>query len=183
MVNASETSPMTSMTTPIERKSPIREFLPMQKNILSIIFCRSPMSVMEPWEPENFLERLLDPLRPALWKNNHRFIYYLFFQSTLTRGFISILWESESFGWSPTWSSLLSAICKLRHIKTIIMTNPSGFCLLHCLLNGASGLLCLLFNTTCVQYISRNLPGNPYSIKTLSPTLTYIYTHISDKDL
>ena len=98
MVNTSETSPMTSMTTPIERKSPIRESLPMQKNTLSIIFCRSPMSLMEPWEPEDFLERLLDPLRPALWKNNHRFIYYLIFQSTLTRGFISILWESESFG-------------------------------------------------------------------------------------
>ena len=80
MVNISDSSPISSVTTPIERKSPIREFLLMQKKILSMIFCRSPMSSMEPWEPDDFLERRLDPLRSGLWINmkSQRFILYNF---------------------------------------------------------------------------------------------------------
>ena len=70
MVDTSDTRPSTSITTPVEKKSPIREFLSIQKNILSMILCWSPMSLMEPWEPMEFLERCLDldPLRsPGLW--------------------------------------------------------------------------------------------------------------------
>ena len=36
----------------------------MQKNILSMILCRVPISLMEPWELEKFLERRLDSLGP-----------------------------------------------------------------------------------------------------------------------
>ena len=64
-------SPTTSVINSIERRIPIRDFLPRQKNILSMIFCWSPMSLMEPreflelrLEPRDFLERRLDPLRP-----------------------------------------------------------------------------------------------------------------------
>ena len=75
-VDNSDTSPITVMVTSIDRKSPIREFLPMQKNILSMIFCRSPISLIEPSEHKEFLERRLDPLLPGLWIKiiSHRFI-------------------------------------------------------------------------------------------------------------
>ena len=67
MVDNKERIAITSAVTVIERKTPIREFLLMQNNILSTIFCRSPISLMEPWEPEEFLERRLDPLRSGLY--------------------------------------------------------------------------------------------------------------------
>ena len=117
MVDSSDTSAATSAVAAIERKSPIREFLLMQKNILSMIFCRSPISLMEP----KFLERRFEPVRPsALWINilSNRFIYYLILSITMslmepwepeeflerqilsfTRDFISILSEPESFSW------------------------------------------------------------------------------------
>ena len=66
MVDASETSPITCMATSIERKTPIREFLFMQNNILSMILWKVPISLMEPRE---FLERRLDPLLFGLWIN------------------------------------------------------------------------------------------------------------------
>ena len=44
----------------------------MQKNILSMILCRVPISFMEPWEPEEFL-----PLRVGVWiKVKQSFIFY-----------------------------------------------------------------------------------------------------------
>ena len=96
MVDTSDTRPSTSITTPVEKKSPIREFLSIQKNILSMILCWSPMSLMEPWEPMEFLERCLDldPLRsPGLWinMNSHRFINLCIISVTI--GFISVLSE------------------------------------------------------------------------------------------
>ena len=64
MLDTKDTRPISVMVTSIERKSPIREFLSMQKNILSMILCRVPISFMEPWEPEEFL-----PLRAGFWIN------------------------------------------------------------------------------------------------------------------
>ena len=81
MMDTSDPSPSTSVVTSIERKTPIREFLPMQKNILSTILCRSPISLIEPWEPKEFLERRLDPLRPGLWININSHELYLLFNS------------------------------------------------------------------------------------------------------
>ena len=46
MVESSDTSATTSVVTPIERKTPIREFLFIQKKILSTKVCMSPMSLM-----------------------------------------------------------------------------------------------------------------------------------------
>ena len=46
MVDTKERIATTSAVTAIERKTPIREFLPIQNNILSTIFCRSPISLM-----------------------------------------------------------------------------------------------------------------------------------------
>ena len=69
IVDTSDTSPTTSVITSIERKTPIREFLSMKKNNLSMILCFSPISWMEPWEPIEFLERRFDPLRPGPWRN------------------------------------------------------------------------------------------------------------------
>ena len=65
MVDSSDINAATSVVTPTERKSPIREFLFMQKKILSMIFIMSPMSLMEPWGPKEFLDRRLEPLRPS----------------------------------------------------------------------------------------------------------------------
>ena len=64
MLDTKDTRPISVMVTSIERKSPIREFLSMQKNILSMILCRVPISLMEPWQPEKFLVRRLDSLGP-----------------------------------------------------------------------------------------------------------------------
>ena len=64
-VENSNTSLITSVLTSIDKKIPIREFLSMQKNILSMISCKSPISLME------LLERRLDPLRPGPWIDMH----------------------------------------------------------------------------------------------------------------
>ena len=48
IVDTSDTRPNTCMIISIEKKSPIRDFLLMQKNILSMILCWSPISLMEP---------------------------------------------------------------------------------------------------------------------------------------
>ena len=96
MVDSSDISAATSVVTPTERKSPIREFLFMQKKILSMIVIMSPMSLMEPWGPKEFLDRRLEPLRPSgLWINiSYRFVFYLILSVTMS---LMEHWEPEEF--------------------------------------------------------------------------------------
>ena len=109
MVDISEPSPITCMATSIERKTPIREFLFMQKKILSMIFIMSPMSLMEPWGPKEFLDRRLEPLRPSgLWINiSYRFLFYLILSVTMS---LMERWEPEEFlerRSDPSWPPCL----------------------------------------------------------------------------
>lgn len=74
MLDTSDTKPNTSVVTSNVRNIPIREFLSMQKNILSMILCRVPISFMEPWEPEEFL-----PLRVGFWiKVKQSFLSFIY---------------------------------------------------------------------------------------------------------
>ena len=100
------TSPINSVITSSERKTPIRDFFFMQQQIMSIIFCLSPMSLME---PKDCLERRLGPLRPpGPWIDikNQKSILLSFNLLSFTRAFISILSGAETF-WA-CWGSVSS---------------------------------------------------------------------------
>ena len=106
-VDTSDARPITCMDTSIDRKNPIREVLPMQKNILSIILCWSPISLIEPSELKEALSS------PGLCVNiSHKFMHYSIL--SVTSDFISKVLELESFGgliWSPR--SLVQS-CELK---------------------------------------------------------------------
>lgn len=136
-MDTSETSPMACMATSIERKTPIREFLFMQNNILSMILWKVPISLMEPRE---FLERRLDPLLFGLWINmkSHRFItiskYNICYQSSLLhtlgirilcRSFLS---SSSNLRWillRGDFRQLKLRIYRLKEVFTIFFNSTS----------------------------------------------------------